>query len=604
MMVRAEIKKSLQYGLVLGETVLRPEGPVKEIAEVFPEGPIVGGNFLNLLKWIAEYYIASEGAALKTAALLEFCRPSKTPRKARRKKEPPPPSDTLSLPVASPRIIAPIRASLATHQYRTYLFHAPTISHEISCLLAVMEGCRNVIILAPELKDVEVLTPLLAGACGDRLAVLHGRLSKSQRRAAIGRILTGDADVVLGTRIAVTAPLPSVSLIAVLQEQNQSYKNLEGVRYHARDVAVMRGYIEKATVLLSSHVPSVESFHNSEKSKYILLASDAVARPRIEIIDMKTAGRMTPHFSRSALQAASSAIKSRESVLFLLNRKGYSLIQCSECSTVFTCPDCNIPLIYHKTTMNLRCHYCGRTSRAPDLCTKCGSMRLDTVGAGTQRIAADIRKHLHVEPLRIDRDALRDRPLNGLPDTLRGDEFIVGTKAIKGQLGARASHRLCVFLNPDIGLHIPDFRSSELIFQEIIGMTEYVRKDGLIIVQTKMPENHAFRYARGYRFREFYREELATRSSLAYPPFSRMITMTFSSDRDLRDTVMNAFSRPGDAIECIGPIPVPRQRGNASKVILRSASREKLGRYARSVLEGLKGEKRLRIVVDVDPIQL
>ena len=604
-MVRAQVRKSFQFGLVLGEAVHRPEGHIKEIAEVLSGNPVVSETFLKLLKWMAEYYLVPEGSALKTAALMEFCRPPKTTRKHRREQEgSPQPSVSLLLPPVSQRIVSPIRASVRKREYRTYLLHAPTIPYEISSLLAVMEGVRNIIILAPELTDIELLAPALTESYGARLAVLHGKLSKGLRRNVIRRILTGEADIVLGTRIAATAPLPSVSLIAVLQEQNQSYKNLEGVRYHARDVAVMRGYLEESTVVLSSNVPSVESFYNTEKAKYILLASDTVRRPRIDVINMRTTGKTTPQFSRRALQAASAAIKSRESVLFLINRKGYSLIQCAECSTVFTCSECRIPLIYHKSTMHLRCHYCNRISRAPDSCGKCGSTRLETVGAGTQRIAADIRKYLGIEPLRIDRDALRDKPLKGLPAALRGDEFIVGTKAVKGRLSARESYRLCVFLNPDISLHIPDFRSSELLFQEIIGMAEYVKQDGLIIIQTKMPENHVFQCARGYHFREFYLKELAMRRSLAYPPFSRMITMTSSSKLDMGNALMNTFSRADDTIECIGPIPLPRQRGRAWKVILKSASKETLSQYAKGVLELLKEEKGLRIVVDVDPITL
>lgn len=606
MMVKAEVKTSFQYGLVLGKAVRQPEGHIKEIAEVISGNPVVGDTFLRLLKWMAEYYLVPEGAVLKTAALMEFCRPAKTKKKRGKKPEGSQQSSlSLPLPSVSQSIVSPIRASLGKREYRTYLLHAPTIPCEISSLLAVMEGIRNVVILVPEIVHIELLSPALTESYGNRLAVLHGKLSKGQRRNVIKRILSGESDIVLGTRIAVTAPLPSVSLIAVLQEQNQSYKNLEGVRYHARDVAVMRGYLEKATVVLSSTVPSVESFQNTEKAKYVLLsAHEAVRRPRIDVINMRTTGKATPHLSRRALQAASAAIKTRESVLFFLNRKGYSLIQCAECGAVFTCPECRIPLIYHKNKMVLRCHYCNYISQAPDTCEKCGSTKLETVGAGTQRIAADIRKYLDREPLRIDRDALRDQSLKGLPGILRGDEIIVGTRAVKGRLSAGEGHRLCVFLNPDISLHIPDFRSSELLFQEIIGITEYVKPDGLIIIQTRMPENHVFRCVRGYHFREFYSKELAMRRSLAYPPFSRMIVMTFSSRLDMSSALMNAFPRTDDKIECIGPIPLPRKGVHAWKVILKSASKEGLSQYARNVLEVLKEEKGLRIAVDVDPTEI
>ncbi len=606
MMVKAEVKTSLQYGIVLGRAVSRPEGHIKEIAEIIPGNPVVSDTFLRLLKWMADYYLVPEGAVLKTVALMEFCRPAKTRKNRRTEPESSRRSSIRAqLPPASRSILSPIRASLEKREYRTYLLHAPAIPSEISSLLAVMEGVRHVIILVPEITHVELLSPVLTESHGTRLAVLHGKLSGAQRRDVLARILSGESDIVLGTRIAVTAPLPSVSLIAVLQEQNRSFKNLEGVRYHARDVAVMRGYLEKSTVVLSSTVPSVESFQNAERGKYVPLSTrEAVCRPKVEVINMRTTAKVTPHLSRRALQAASVAIKNRESVLFFVNRRGYSLIQCMDCGTVFTCPECRIPLIYHKNRIVLRCHYCSYSRRAPDTCEECGSMKLETVGAGTQRIAADIRKHLGIEPFRIDKDALRDEFPEGLPGILQGGKIIVGTKAVKGRLGTGAGHRLCVFLNPDTGLHIPDFRSSELLFQEIIGITEYVKEDGLIIVQTKMPENHVFRCVKGYHFREFYRQELTMRRALAYPPFSRMIVLTFFSRSDMSGRLMSAFPPTDDSIECIGPIPVSKRGIHAWKVILKSALKEGLSNYARNALEVLKEEKGLRVVVDVDPIQV
>ncbi len=604
MIVKAEVKKSLQYGIVLGRAVGRPEGRIKEIAEIISGGPAVSDTFLRLLKWMADYYLVPEGAALKTAALMEFCRPAQTRRNRRSVPERLPSSSLRAqLPPVSQRLLSPIRASLERREYRTYLLHAPSIRSEISSLLAVMEGLAHVIILVPEITHIELLSPLLAESYGSRLAVLHGKLSKAERRNVLGRILSGTSDVVLGTRIAVTAPLPSVSLIAVMQEQNQSFKNLEGVRYHARDVAVMRGYLERSAVVLSSTVPSVESFLNTERAKYVLLSDhEAAQRPRVEILNMATTGKVAPYFSRRAFQAASAAIKGREGVLFFVNRKGYSLIQCAECSTVFACPECRIPLIYHKSHMVLRCHYCSYSRQAPDTCEKCGSMKLEAVGAGTQRIAADVRKYFDREPFRIDKDALREESIEGLRDILQGNEIVVGTKAVKACLDKGPRHRLCVFMNPDIGLHMPDFRSAELLFQEIIGMTEYVDQKGLIIIQTKMPENHVFRCVKGYDFREFYRRELAMRKALSYPPFSRMIVLTFFSKTDMGAALMRAFPSTDGSIECIGPIPASKRRTHVWKVILKSALKERLSRYARIALEVLREEKGLRVVVDVDPI--
>ncbi|MCL5024240.1 MAG: primosomal protein N' [Nitrospirae bacterium] len=607
MIVRAEVKKSVRHGIVLGKAVHPPEGHIKKITEAMSGEVRVSGSFLRLLKWMAEYYLVPEGAVLKSAALMEYLRPAK-PGNTRTKRpgSPGPAREALQLPAVSHRALAPVCDSLSRREYGTYLLHAPSLSFEISALLTVMDGLRNIVILVPEIAQIGLLSQALGDSCGSRLAILHGRLSKRERRNVLARILSGESDIVLGSRIAATAPLPTVALFAVLQEQNDSYKNLEGVRYHARDVAVMRGYLEKSTVLLSSTCPSVESFFNAEKGKYHLItAAEEAARPRVEVVNMKTSGKATPHLSRRVLRAVSDAIKKQESVLFFVNRKGYSLIQCEECDYVFRCPECGIPLIYHKDKHLLRCHYCNHSSRAPEACGKCGSIRLESVGAGTQRVASEIEKHFGIEPVRIDKDTLRDEPgLNALSGGAHGEEVIVGTKALSGRLLRAEGHSLCVFLNPDISLHVPDFRSSELLFREIIGMSEHLRPEGLIIIQTKMPESYVFRCARGYRFREFFLEELSMRRSLAYPPLSRMIVITLSASHDSGKTFVDAFPRTDEKIEIMGPLPLHRKGIYTWKFVLKSASKTRLTQYARTVLEALRKETKVRVAVEVDPIAI
>jgi primosomal protein N' (replication factor Y) len=607
MIVRAEVKKSLQYGIVLGNTAAQRSGPLKEIADVILDEPVMSASLLRLLKWMAGYYLAPEGAVLKSMAFMDYLG---APKRIRTRGTEPEGrverAVSPTLPRIPPDIISPVHVSLSRNEYRTYLLHAPTLPHEISSLLDIIKGMRNIIILVPEIAHIEFLSPILTEFAHDRLTVLHGRLSKGQRRNALHRILSGASDIVLGTRIAVFAPLQSVSLLSVLQEQNQSYKNLEGVRYHARDVAVMRGYLGKSAVVLSSTSPSMESFHNALKGKYTRLTPDErVKRPRIEVIPMKTARKATPYLSHRSIQAASAALKNRESVLFFINRKGYSLIECAECNNVPACPECGIPLIYHKNKRVLKCHYCMLTSQVPEHCGRCRSTKLQTVGAGTQRIAADIKRYLNREPLRFDRDAFRDEPdLRDQTAVIRENEVIVGTRAVSGKLHMREAYSLCVFVNPDIGLHLPDFRSSELLFHEILGISEYVKPGGLVIIQTKMPEHHVFQFIKGYRFREFFATELSLRKSLAYPPFSRMIVLNVSSRTDMTGEVMNALTPSDEKVETIGPLHTAKRGAHIWKILLKSPEKERLSVYAKKILNALKKEKGLRTVVDVDPISI
>lgn len=605
--VRAEIKRSMKYGIVLGKAAHCPAGPIKEIAEIVLDRPLINDPLLRLVKWMAEYYLVSEGVVLKAMPLMEYFEKPKRPRKSVREMESPEsPPVVPQLPAAPPVLVSGFCESLAAKEYKTFLFHAPSFFHEIALLLDVMKGARNIIVLVPEMTHIEVLSPILKEVCKHRLAVLHGHLSGKRRKDAVDSILSGQADVVLGTRIAVCAPLHSVSLIAVLQEHNRAFKNLEGVRFHARDVAVMRGYLERSTVVLSSPSPSLESFYNTVKGKYSLIKPpEQFPRPRIEVINMKTAKKVTRYLSQRAVQAASLSIKSGESTLFFINRKGYSLIQCAECDTVETCPECKIPLILHKSKALLKCHYCGYTAKTPERCGKCRSARLETVGAGTQRIEADIRKHFHVEPLRFDTDALRENPaLKELAGLLRKNETIVGTRAVSGKLCRSDALKLCIFLNPDLSLHVPDFRSSEILFQEIIGISENVKPQGLLLIQSRMPENYLFRCVRNYNFEDFFREELAMRRSLSYPPFSRIVVVTVSSKEEQRDAIGDCLSQPDERIEVVGPIETARKGIRTWKVLLKSQSKERLLVFARSFLKRIEKEKGTRVTVDVDPISI
>jgi primosomal protein N' (replication factor Y) len=603
MLVRAEVKRTLQHGVILSEAPSYTGHDVKEIVDVADDGPLYSGQLLKLLTWMADYYMAPEGLALKSMLPKEIFAKSRPIRCG----EPAIGGDNSpwTPPAIDTDILSSVRASISRGQYRTYLLQVQSVRHEISFLLEAMKDTKNIIILAPEISIIEEVAEIIRDIAGERLVVLHGQLSSGRKRFAFAKILSGRADIVLGTRPAVFAPLKSLSLVAVLQEHNRAYKNLEGLRYHARDVAVMRGYLEKVPVLLTSSTPSVESFYNTVKGKYVLLRPDTqVRRPTIEIVNMKTAKKTTPSISKRAFDAAATRLRSGASVLFLINRKGYSMIQCSECDEIPSCPECKLPLIYHKNGPSLKCHYCNYESRAPDFCMKCHSSNLEMVGAGTQRIAAELKKLLGAEPLRFDKDALRDSSdLRALSD-LHGERIIVGTKAIKARLRSGGAYDLCVFLNPDLGLHLPDFRSSEALFQEIFGMAEFIRPDGLIILQTRMPGSSVYKFGRRYSYDGFFADELSVRRSLAYPPFSRLIEITVSSKKDISGMIAKATVFSDGEVEVMGPSSSSRKGTYIWKILMKSRAREKLNRCAREFFEQFRDKKGTRTVIDVDPISL
>jgi primosomal protein N' (replication factor Y) (superfamily II helicase) len=607
MVVRAEVKGMSRLGMVFGKTPRVPGSNVKEIAWVSPKGPLVSEAMVRLFRWMSEYYLVPEGVVLKCMMPRELIgRPEKGGGgRTRKAVSTGSPQYPLELPPVPQEIMQMARRSLRKGGYHTYLYHAPTTMHELAFIVGAARDAGNLIVLVPETSHIELFSPFLEDVFRDRLTILHGRISKKERTRAVERLHSGDSDIVLGTRIAVSAPLRSLACIAVLQEQSRSYKNLEGVRYHARDVAVMRGFLERSLVILSSTVPSLESFSNTLKGKYTLLRSDrGVRRPAIDVIDARRSRMATPYLSHAAIQAASRCIKDRENVLFLINRKGFAMIECSDCGEVQSCRSCRIPLVYHRDKMILRCHSCRTETPVRETCVKCRGTRLELVGAGTQRIASDLKRRLGIEPLRFDKDAMKDKEaMRRLPVFLQDQGVVVGTKAVAGRL-KRWGCKLCVFLNPDTGLHRPDFRSSELLFQEIVAISEYVAPGGRIILQTKMPESDVYKYVRKYRFTDFYRSELSRRRSLLYPPYSRMLLFTLSSKTDQSAAIMDAIEPAGGKVEVIGPLFITEKGVHLCRVIVKSHHRDSLNRYVQKTLEGLKKEKGLRISVDVDPIAL
>lgn len=603
MLVRAPVKKNVQHGIVLRRATSPPTRSIKEILDIVLDKPIISDSLLHLLKWMADYYLVTEGLALKS--ILPVAAFEKTSSNKHKESFKSYKSSFIAHPVDR-TIVSIIRESIPKKEYETYLLQPPTLMHEISYILDIINGISNVVILVPEMAYIEEVSSALRELVGERLTILHGKLSRAQKRNAFQRIISGDSDIVLGTRLAVFAPLKSLSLMAVLQEQNRSYKNLEGLRYHGRDAAVMRGYIEKTTVVLSSPCPSLESFYNTTIGKYFLLKPDTkIRRPKVEVINMKTARKITPHLSKRAIDAEAACIKRKENALFLVNRKGYSIIQCVECNYIETCPECSIPLVYHKDKKFLKCHYCGHTLDLAETCKRCKGSHFEMIGAGTQRIAAEIEKHLNTKPLLLDKDVLKDNSvLKGLNDIALGEEMIVGTKVIMRRLSHKESFNLCVFLNPDMNLLFPDFRAAELLFQEIFGISEYIKPDGLLLIQTKIPENYIFKYIKTNNLQGFLREELSMRRSLSYPPFSKMILITFTSRADVENGLKNALTLNEERVEIIGPAKTIKRGTKVWKLLLKSPSRERLHGYAKNILKNLKKEKRLKIVADVDPISI
>jgi primosomal protein N' (replication factor Y) (superfamily II helicase) len=609
MMVSAPLKNRTTKGIVSGKSINIPK-QIKDIRQIHGGVPVFSTALLTLLKWMSEYYVAKQGLVLKNMLPKEAVAPVKQRKaaifsEAEREEQR---YDVQDISAVDDRSADEVRKSLETKTYRTFLLHGLSLSHEYSFLTTAIEGAANVIILVPEVAMVGDLYCLLNKRFGERVCLFHSELSRGRRADSIERILAGRSDIVLGTRSAVFAPLKTVSLIAVVEEHSSSYKQEKTPCYNARDVAVMRGYTEKATVLLSSICPSIDSFSNAKSGKYTLLGrGNGRKKPKVKIIDMRYGKLLRPYLSKAVVDASARHSRNEGRILFVINRRGYATcLQCMDCSHIEECPACKIPLVFHKQDMSMKCHYCGYTlTTIPDRCPKCKGYHLQLLGAGTQRIQEDLEKLTGLQTMRFDSDkATKQSEVKKLMGATLMDEnkILIGTKLMAKRLGA-GGFSMAAVLNTDLLLNLPDFRAAEKAYQEIASIIDKIEPDGEIFIQTRMPQNYLYSCLKNDDYISFFKEELQRRQALNYPPYARLLLMRFMGKKDASKELQKIIQKINQDLEILGPYSSKNKKGDSEvRLLLRSPVRGKLQSTAKSIMEAFKGSKDVDIRVDVDPI--
>jgi primosomal protein N' (replication factor Y) len=620
MIVSAPLRNKVTKGIIKGRSVKALPGETKEILAIHGDTPVLGGKMLHLLEWMSEYYVSEEGLVLKNM----LPREAFTKVKQKKAKVHPPSVPSLvrsdreglkgdylsSFKNINSGSECRILDSVKKDRHETFLLHAPSSSYEYSFLLEILSEIRDAILLAPEVLLADNLYTLLKERLGGRVCLFHSGMSGGKRSEAIDRILSGRSDIVLGTRSAIFTPMKKVSFISVLHEHSSSYKQEEGLRYNGRDVAVMRACLERATILLSSICPSFESLFNCRKGKYRLLESEAVAKKtRIRIIDMRYEKLLKPYLSKKVIDAAAKFMKRDGKVMFVINRRGYStLLQCAECNHIEECPVCKIPLVFHKQDLQVKCHYCGYSTKVPERCSRCKGHSIELLGAGTQRVQEDIEKFLEIKTLRFDSDTSSKRSeVESLVGAAHSDDtrIVVGTKMMTRRLGFDGGFSMAAILNTDLFLNLPDFRSTEKLYQEIMSVGDRIMTSGEVFIQTRMPQHYLFKCIRNSDYSAFFREELERRKSLHYPPYSRLLLLRFISDKDLFGELSDVKSRIYKEVEILGPSLSKNTKGkNEFKLLLKSSVRGDLHFVTKTFVESFKDSKNVKIKVDVDPISI
>ncbi|MBQ4107597.1 MAG: primosomal protein N' [Lentisphaeria bacterium] len=492
----------------------------------------------------------------------------------------------------------------------------------LQAIAATLAMGKTAIMLVPEISLTPQTVRRFRARFGDRLSVLHSRLSDGERFDEWHRIRRGEVDIVVGARSALFAPFENLGLIVVDEEHESSYKQSEAPRYSARDVAVVRGRRENAVVILGSATPSAESCRNAMEGRYLKIAMTEQAcaqlQPVIRIIDLSRTppepGRSN-FFSPEVTEAIHDRLERHEQTILFLNRRGFARVMtCDKCGFEARCPNCSVCYTYSRKQQQLTCYLCGESIPAPEKCPECGDRGIRYLGLGTEKIeAAAMAAFSQASVARMDSDTMRsaedyERTLEAVR---RGEiDILIGTQMI-----AKGLHfpnvTLVGLINADAGLLMDDFRASERGFQliaQVAGRAGRGDVRGEVLIQTYHPENEVIRFAADLDFAGFSAFDLEVRSLLGYPPYTHLIALYFrGEDEDETVSYGEAVTRQlrgisGDDIRISGPCPAPIERIKGKYRYLTVIRGNRLGvvrRYLRElVLHG--GPRSVEMIVDVD----
>jgi len=484
----------------------------------------------------------------------------------------------------------------------------------LAAVEATLAGGRGAIVLVPEVALIPQLTDRLAAAFGDEVAVLHSGLSVGERHDTWWRILRGQARVVIGTRMAVMAPLAELGLIVIDESHAGGFKSDRTPRFDARWVADRRAALTGARLVLGTATPSVVDLarvRGEMLERARLTQRQVGVRPSVEIVDLRAelaAGNRSV-LSRALATGLEELRAGQEQAILLINRRGAaSFVLCRDCGASLRCPDCELPYVYHSAGELLRCHHCGRRASVASRCPTCGSHRIRYFGAGTQRVEAEVRAQVpHLRVARLDSDALATRrSFEAIYDAFRRGEVdvLVGTQLAAKGLDVPAVTLVGV-VAADVTLNLPDYLAAERTFQllaQVAGRAGRGDGGGRVIFQTYAPDHYAVRAAAQLDVDQFAAAELPRRRALGYPPFSVLARLLVSDPRRdraeerARDAAQ-AVATPG--VEVLGPLPayLPRRAGRwRFQVVLRAADPRARARALEAVPGG--------VAIDVDPESL
>ena len=534
----------------------------------------------------------------------------------------------LGLTAAQAEAVAAAQEPLRAGRFEVILLYGVTGSGKTEVYLQTIETVlargRQALVLVPEIALTPLTVRRFLARFGRRVAVLHSGLTGGERFDAWRRVRRGEADIVVGARSAVVAPLPRLGLVVVDEEHDPSYKQDESPRYHGRDAAVLRAKLLSIPVILGSATPSLESWERAEAGRYRLVTLpqriEARPLPRVEIVDLRRTEGDERLLSPRLCEAIEACLARGEQALLFLNRRGFStLLLCEECGASLGCPHCSVSLTFHAARRRLRCHTCDFERRPPEQCPQCQGARLRYLGVGTQQLEAAVKARFpRARVARMDRDTAggwrgAERVLGALE---RGElDILVGTQMI-GKGHDVPNVTLVGVVSADLALNLPDFRAGErafALFTQVAGRAGRGDRAGLAVIQTYNPEHYILRAVQDQDFAALWAAERELRRAQELPPFARAVLAMVSSPEaqaaeqgalDL-GRLLRAARVPGMAVHGPAPSPLYRVRGRYRWHVL--VTGRNVGALHRGVAQAGRqlrtspAGRAIRLDLDIDP---
>lgn len=532
--------------------------------------------------------------------------------------------------------LGPIRDAIKREADETFLLHGVTGSGKTEVYLQAIEqtlaaGCQA-LVLVPEITLTHQIVARVRARFGDQVAVLHSGLKPGERLAQWERLRKGETAIAVGARSALFAPLEKLGLIVIDEEHDGAYKNEEGFRYHARDLAARRAATASCPLILGSATPSLETRHRADTGEIrrLSLPRRVGGRPlpAVEIVDLAAEREKNPRgrkliLSRPMREAVEQTLEQGGQTILFLNRRGFSTrIFCFQCGHAERCDDCDVALVFHSADHQLRCHYCDLTRDVPDCCSGCGDPETALLGVGTERLEEEVQSVFpRARTMRLDRDVASRRGhteavLRALKD--EAVDIVIGTQMVaKGH--DFPGVQMVGVVAADIGLHLPDFRAAERTFQlltQVAGRAGRANRPGRVVVQTFVPDHYALAPVGSHDFEGFYREEIQHREALGYPPFGLLTRVVVHAEDE--QEVRVAGQQLADAgraripddggLQILGPAPAPisKLRGRHRGMLLLKGSDEMLlRRVSEEILAASRKLPRgVQVALDARPVNM